>query len=243
MISIIPRSFFFVAPLQIGAEIVAACAILNKVSALYGLGALFTGHPLTVMQWVMNLLAVAVFPVAIFGWLSIYNRRPLRVLVFTYVYTIDTFVSLGFTIYFIVYWFTKAGKAANNGPGAPTQTVSMVAREAPTNVGYGSSEAASLNKSMSNGQEIAMTVVATTVFLLMRFYFMLVLIGYARLLCRKTNLRSSNGEPNGSWAARLQYILIAPLEKFWTGQSRNGRRERSRSFGPAETERLTSRAS
>ena len=220
-------------PLQIGAEIVAACAILNKVSAAYGLGALFTGHGLTAMQWTTNLISVAVLPAMVWGYFSVFRRRPLRTLVFAHLYILDTFVSLGFTIFFIVYWFAVAGKKENNPPvgwvdpqNAQTQQRVRMARAD-----------SDPEKSMAVGQELAMTIVATVLFVFVRFYFAFVLVGYARMLCRKTNLRANNGQPAGSRAAKVQYILMAPFEKFWTGQSL-GRRSRRPSFGPVEMQRL-----
>lgn len=237
-ISIVPRSFLFVIPLQVGAEIIAACAILNKVSALYGLGALFTGHGLTPMQWIMNLVSAAMLPLVIWGYSSIQHRRSLRVLAFAHFYILDTLVSLGFTIYFIVYWFAIAGKASNNPPsrtGVVTGTSNSY-RNLNARASSDSGDAAGLDKSVAVGQELALTIVATTIFLVIRFYFMMCILGYARLLTRRTNLRSSNGQPPDSRSAKLQFILIRPFEMFWTGQK--ARRNRASSFGPAETHRL-----
>lgn len=237
VISIVPRSFLFIIPLQVGAEIIAACAILNKVSALYGLGALFTGHGLTPMQWIMNLISAAVLPLIIWGYFSIQNRRSLRVLAFAHFYVLDTVVSLGLTIYFIVYWFAIAGKASNNLPNSPEVVTGIPTYSRPHfRDSNDSGDAAGLDKSVAVGQELALTIVATTVLLVVRFYFMMCILGYARLLARRTNLRSYNGQPPDSWMAKFQYILIRPFESFWTGQKT--RRSRTGSFGPAETHRL-----
>lgn len=233
--SIIPRSLFGLIPLQVGAQLVAAVVVLNKVSALYGLGALFTGHGLTPMQWITNVMSAAVLPLVVMGYFSILSRRPLRTLAYTHFYVLDTAVSLGFTIYFIVYWFTDAGKAANNPPQEETPARLFIRQHVQggkVENGHGQD----LDKSMTVGQELAATIVYTTIFLLIRMYFMMVLIGYARMLVRKTNLRPLNGQPTGSWGAKIQYVLLVPLEGFWTGTKI--RRGRSRSFGPAETERL-----
>ncbi|KNC24444.1 hypothetical protein FF38_09208 [Lucilia cuprina] len=54
---------------------------------------------------------------------------------------------------------------------------------------------------------------------------------------QRTQLRSYNGKPEHSFRAKAQFFLIKPFEKFWTGQSVFVR-GRSRSYGPAEVERL-----
>lgn len=226
--SLVPRSFFLFIPIQTGGEVIAATAVLNKASAPYGLGGIFTGKELTPMQWVLNIFSVIALPLVIWGFFSIKGRRPLRTLAFTYLYSFDVFLSLGFTIFFIVNWFGVGFKAENNLPEAfgsnPNGTFTNPA-------GYQSS------KSTTVGEELAMTVVFTTVMLIIRFYFMMVLVGYARHLVRKCGLRSNNGEPINSLTSRVQYMLIRPIEKFWTGMPVAGGSHSA--YGPLETRRLT----
>lgn len=74
-------------------------------------------------------------------------------------------------------------------------------------------------QSTSVARESTVIILLTVVILLIRIYFTFVLIGYARQLVRSQNLRSHNGKPKGSFSARLQYILLAPLGSFWTGLS------------------------
>lgn len=226
--SLVPRSFFYFIPIQTGGELIAATSILNKASAPYGLGGIFTGSGLTAMQWALNIFSILALNIVIWGFFSIRRRRPLRSLAFTYIYIFDVFLSLGFTIFFIVNWFAIGFKASNNLPE-----------------GYGSNNNGTLpnpagvesNKSTTVGQELATTVVFTTLTLLMRFYFMMVIIGYARHLVRKCGLRSNNGEPSNTLASRIQYLLIRPFEKFWTGMTANGGHHGP--YEPLETRRLT----
>ena len=222
-LSLIPRTFCFVVPIQISAELIVSICFINKLSSIYAVQAIFTGKGLTTMQWVSNIIDLVFLPMTIWGYISISRRRSLRSLIFTHAYIIDTFVSLGFTIYFIVYWFAVAGKSVNNPPSNNGKI------QPPPQKGS--------DKSMTVGQELAMTIVATTIFLIVRFYFMFVLVGYSRIMCRKTNLRPYNGQPRDSLGAKIQFILLRPFEKFWTGQV-SSTRSRARSFGPAEVQRL-----
>lgn len=75
------------------------------------------------------------------------------------------------------------------------------------------------NQSTSVKRESVVTIILTVVILLIRIYCTFVLIGYARQLVRSKNLRKYNGEPKGSFAARLQQLLLTPFESFWTGFS------------------------
>lgn len=222
-LTLIPRTFCFIIPLQVGAELVVSICFINKLSAIYAASALFTGKGLSVMQWISNVFDLVFLPMTIWGYMNVRRGRALQTLVYTHLYIVDTLVSLGFTIYFIVYWFAVAGKSVNNPPSN-----NGAIQPPPPN---GS------DKSMTVGQELAMTIVATTIFLLVRFYFMLILVGYSRVMSRKTNLRPYNGQPHGSLKAKVQFLLLRPFEQFWTGQ-RSSTRSRARSFGPAETQRL-----
>lgn len=247
MISIVPRSFFGLLPLQSGAEMIAGFTVFNKASSIYGLGALFTGRKLTVMEWILNVLGLFILPICIIGYLAIRKQRPLLCLSYAYFYFVDTFVSLGFTIFFIVHWFVVGQKKADavNAETEPissaiataattataavqqavTSTISTVAKPRATHpptiplLMRAATDPEKLKKSATTGQELAVTIVFTSFVLLFRFYFMMVIIGYARAVVRRANLRPRNGEPRNSRRAQIQFILLRPFEKFWTGIS------------------------
>lgn len=244
MFSIIPKSFFLFMPLQAGAEMIAGFGVFNKASSIYGLGALFTGHELTVMEWILNVLGLAVLPMFIWGYFAIRKQRPLLCLGYAYFYIIDTLVSLGFTVFFIVHWFVTGAKqadAVNQGAAASNFTISAIVNATSTAVKHvatrtstklqpthapimpllmrATSDPEKLKKSATVGEELAVTIVFTTLVLLVRFYFMMVIIGYTRNVVRRANLRPHNGEPQHSRRAKLQFILLKPFEKFWTGIS------------------------
>lgn len=129
------------------------------------------------------------------------NRQGLTVLAFAHVYLIDMLVSLVLTVEFCVHWFKTHQVDV---------TAAKLARET-------AATAADISDSASLGQETAVTVLITVFLLLVRVYFTLVLIAYARQLVRSQNLRRYNGSPRGSWKALLQNVLLAPRESFWTG--------------------------
>lgn len=71
--------------------------------------------------------------------------------------------------------------------------------------------------SASMAQETAVTVILTTFLLLVRTYFTLVLVGFARQTVRRENLRRYNGPNKGSLEWKAQVVLLSVFEGFWTG--------------------------
>jgi hypothetical protein len=242
--------------------------IFNKAAGIFGILSIFTGHPISAVEWVMNILQILLLPLFIMAFINIKKKNALRILVFAYIYILDSVAMFAFTIYFIVHWFTAgAREAASNAPsptataaitsladlGAQPTTTTMPHHEAwpvatpmpdiyrrdelvgqdgvATSATAGAAGAGAVamqssgssagssgvNQSASLGQEIAVTIVLTVFVMLVRLYFTLVIVGYARQLVRVHNLRSTNGYPKGSRSAKLQYWLIHPMEKFWTG--------------------------
>jgi hypothetical protein len=254
MVSLVPRSFLFFIPLYVGAEVIIALGIFNKLSGFYGILSIFTGHPITAIEWILNLVSLALLPLYVMAFINISKKNALRMLVFAYVYAFDTLSSVGFTIFFSTHWFKVAKISKVNTGGSSlspsmtesiasvtetlasvTEQVTSVASAAVTSVltnvtaikADGELAAdivrreteAVLNKSASLPQETAVTILITVGLLMVRIYFTLVIIGYARLLVRQQNLRSHNGQPKGSLSAKLQYLAISVAEPFWTGNS------------------------
>lgn len=252
-----PRSFLFFFPLHLGAELITAMGLLNKASGFYGILSIFTGHPLSVMEWILNVFSLILLPVYCAAFLTVTHRNALQMVLFAYLYTIDTVVcSIGIGIYNIVHWFTsKAHEMAKNGQeqGDIAATASGVAEKAMSTVqsvasstintintgiptitsAAAAASTASLsqrddgdsnnndpkviNKSASLAQETSISIVITVAFMLVRVYFTLCLLSYARQLVRQQSLRPHNGSPKGSTRARIQQIALSFCESFWTG--------------------------
>lgn len=146
------------------------------------------------MEWVLNIWSLVLLVVFVAGYMGVRNRQPLSVLTFAHAYVIDTLVSLALTIVFCVRWF---------------KTHKVDSATVPSN--------ADTSNSVSLGRETAVSIIITVVLLLSRIYFSFVMIGFARQLVRQKNLRRHNGMPRGSLRAKLQSVILAPFESFWTG--------------------------
>lgn len=237
--SLIPRAFLFVIPLHLGVELITAIGLLNKASGFYGILSIFTGHPLSVMEWILNLLSLATLPLYIMSFQSIQTRNALHMVLFAYLYTLDSLCSIGFSIYFCVHWFTEKAKAMASSsatdPSAPSTPTPAGAFSTSTMLPTATNEVLrrlaaeaetesketgnSINKSASLPQETATTIVITVAFLLIRIYFTLIVIAYARQLVRQQNLRPNNNSSRNSFKAKLQYVALSLGQSFWTGRT------------------------
>ncbi|KAA8915879.1 hypothetical protein TRICI_001972 [Trichomonascus ciferrii] len=229
-LSIVPKAFLFFFPLHLGAELIIAIGLLNKASGFYGILSIFTGHPLSVMEWILNILSLVTLPLYIMAFQTIHTRNALRMVLFAYLYTIDTLCSVGFSVYFCVHWFTEKAKvvaasgseSSSSGSGdVTTSAAASMATNASADVYRRDSAADSnaINKSASLPQETATTITITVVFLLVRLYFNLIILAYARQLVRQQNLRPHNGSNQSTLKGRVQYIALSIAQSFWTGST------------------------
>lgn len=226
-LSIVPKAFLFFFPLHMGAELIIAIGLLNKASGFYGILSIFTGHPLSVMEWILNILSLVTLPLYILAFQTIHTRNALRMVLFAYLYSIDTLCSVGFSIYFCVHWFTEkakvvaaSGSESSPGAAATSSAAPSMATNASADVyRRDSAEGNAINKSASLPQETATTITITVVFLLVRLYFNLIILAYARQLVRQQNLRPHNGSNQSTLKGRVQYIALSIAQSFWTGST------------------------
>jgi hypothetical protein len=95
-----------------------------------------------------------------------------------------------------------------------------------------------INKSATLAQETGISITITVALLLVRFYFMFVVLGYGRHLVRQQNLRKHNGEPSGSLRSWVQFLALSFCESFWTGVSNSLSAYSTVSRDPDEIARL-----
>lgn len=199
---------------------IVSFGILNKASGFYGLASLLTGHPISAMEWILNIWSLVLLSIFVLAYLAIRNRQALTILAFAHFYVVDTLFSVAFTIFFCVKWFKVQHSKTGLISDASSAIYSAVAARN-SNATLATLEGASASKlladSASLSEESALSIVFTVLLLLARIYFTFVIIGYARQIVCQQNLRRYNGTPRGSWAYTLQSILLGPFESFWTG--------------------------
>lgn len=169
-ISIIPKAFLLAFPLHLGVELIIGLGALNKASGFYGFLSIFTGHPLSAVEWVLNSLSLAFLPLFIIALVNFKNRNALEMVLFAYVYTIDTMASVAFAIYFCVHWFvSKAAVVAASGSatGASATNTSALSDAMATMASAAASSVSTVSEAVatvvSNNVESAMESVTEAI--------------------------------------------------------------------------------
>jgi hypothetical protein len=181
--------------LRTGTSLILLTHLVNKVTAFYGILAIFTAYPLSALQLSMYIYSL---PVLFF---TVYLAAPVRAqsawhcLAFAHLYALDTLVNAFFTAAFAASWFVggeSAAAAAAPGTGSAADRVAspsfnatqaeVPARPAAHAAG---SQPPSLAELVLNGSS-AMSIFIVCAFWLLRFYAVFVTFSYARQVLRRT---------------------------------------------------------
>ncbi|KAK9238432.1 Inositolphosphorylceramide synthase subunit Kei1-domain-containing protein [Lipomyces kononenkoae] len=201
MPSIVPKQYFLgFIPLAAGAELITVFGVVNKASGIYGTLSIFTGHPITAVQLVLNIISLVLLPVFLYALHNVRRQNALPVVAFSYIYFFDMLANIAFTIFFSVSWF-RAFKVTAAAEASQDTTTSV-----------------------DTASERGLSITIIVLVLLCKIYFSFALFGYARLLVRKAGMRADNGE--GKFARRLQYIMLTIAPSFWRRGSRRAGKAR-----------------
>ncbi|CCE63270.1 hypothetical protein TPHA_0E01770 [Tetrapisispora phaffii CBS 4417] len=159
---LLPKSFFGFLPLYIGVETVLGITIFNKCSGIYGILALFTGHPLTAIQWVSYLWSSFTLLIYAQGLFQVHHPNLLTYCQILITYSFDTICTCFFTIYFCSHWFTEESNAGDNINSSTTVD--------------------KYNQGASESKEFFWTMTLTLIALVSRFYFNFILASFTQQL-------------------------------------------------------------
>ncbi|SCU93271.1 LAMI_0E13784g1_1 [Lachancea mirantina] len=175
----LPQSFLGSFPLYLGVEIALGITILNKCSGFYGLLALFTGHPLDLLQWVLYLFSAFTLVVYAIGLSKTYKPDVLTFSLVVALFTLDTVLTCLFTLWFSNDWFSRGSGLEESRP--ELQNPGSALGPPPELVKRGSSLA---SQSASQGYEHSVTILFTILTLAARFYFNAILLAFLQRLLR-----------------------------------------------------------
>lgn len=143
-------------------ELSLGIAIFNKFCGLFGLLALFTGHPLDILQWLFYLWSFVTLLVYLHGLMQIYQPRLAAYCLVLVVYSTDTILTCLYTLWFTRGWFIDGDVG-----------VTATAKEDDADATQGSvtveNEPVS-HQSASKSYEYAFTMAFTLFALSLRFY-------------------------------------------------------------------------
>ncbi|CCH62143.1 hypothetical protein TBLA_0G02010 [Henningerozyma blattae CBS 6284] len=164
---VLPNSFFILFPLYLGVELILGICILNKCSGFYGILALFTGHPLSIVQWLTYIWSI--FTLLIYTQGMFHIKKP-NVYLFSQIFTIfslDTIFTLFLTLYFALDWFSSdhSNKQSENSLQRTEKDIEL-----------------SQKQGASSTYELFLIVIVTLFTLISRCYYNLVLASFLHKL-------------------------------------------------------------
>ena len=113
--------------LSTGASLITLSLLLNKLTGLYGIIALFTGYHLSPFQLSMYIYSIIALVLTAYLAQHIRSQSPLHCLALAYFYCLDSVINAAYTAAFAATWFLvlaqhNAGKPGSSakGPGAGT---------------------------------------------------------------------------------------------------------------------------
>ncbi|CAD6499083.1 BgTH12-04735 [Blumeria graminis f. sp. triticale] len=257
----IPRPTRFLAILSLctGVEMVCLSMIFNKITGFYGLLAILAGLRFSILQLIMYLYSCITLLIVVLLLAHLRKQSPFQCILFAYFYVVDTIVSTVFTSVCAASWFltvrfgnelqkTTAGKHGASGfsnigynMSENSEDIKQLSRvtAAQEAVAYG---VASATASSGSGFEETVPSMALVVALtLIRFYFVFVVLAYARQVIRLNSYGASftklHLHTDGSadavsdenpfavgcfagdgWKGKMGRIMVKIGESYWLGE-------------------------
>ncbi|KAF7945932.1 uncharacterized protein EAE97_004970 [Botrytis byssoidea] len=257
-----PRTFLYLMTLRTGTEMISLSMIFNKVTGFYGLLAVLAGLKLSPLQLSMYIYSVAALALTAFLMPHIRKQTPFQCLALAWFYLFDTIINTAFTTAFAVTWLLAVSADQSNkgissaAPGgstidetagftSPKFNVSAVnAIASPASgagqdaVAYGTAAGATLEQSVGIEESVP-SIIVVGILTLIRVYFILVVMAYARQVLRQnmysasstklhlntdgsTDARAENpfaiGSPQGQgWKGELGRLMVKVGEGYWLG--------------------------
>lgn len=257
-----PQSVLGFISLRSATELIFLTLLFNKITGLYGILAIFTGYDLNALQLSHYIYSLIVL--GLITWLFSAIRQPeqpLKVVGLAFILIIDSIVNAMYTSLFGASWFIVLaqhladGEVKDTAPGAgtiddtagftsPEQNVSKVEVVATPAEGAipGQVATAYPQEGMTLGSAVfesgslaSLTVICTL--WIIRIYFCLVVLSYARGVVRSYVLTTSSGythsedptmaenpfregrEEGEGWKGKAgRAMLQFPTKKYWLGR-------------------------
>jgi hypothetical protein len=218
-----PQKFLHFMSLRTGTALILLTHLINKVTAVYGILAIFTSFPASGLQLSMYIYSLPILLATIYLASPVRSQSPWHCLAFAYLYTIDSIVNAVYTAFFGVTWFlvlASDGNSSSKAPGgkmmedlsgftSPEHNVTQV--EVVVNPkpgmsasqdaiaiasGTGAASSAGFSGAVLNASSMMSIFIVCGMWLL-RFYAVFVVLAYARLVIRYHIQTSSLTNLNG----------------------------------------------
>ncbi len=204
------QSFLGLMSLQTGTELISIALLFNKATGVYGMLTLFTGYSLSALQVTAYLGSIFVLATLALCLPHVRKQSPLYNLTLAWVYAIDTIASAAYTTTFATSWYRATMGGATSPAGAEADA-------GPPSSGDVQRDAASQGAG-AGVPDTALSMVLIVAFTLVRVYFSLVIMAYARMVVlRFVDERMGESESVADTAPD-PFAVGAPLGEGWRGK-------------------------
>lgn len=259
------QAFLVVMSLRTGVEMISLSMIFNKITGFFGLLAIFAGLQLSPLQLSMYIYSVVALGILVFLMPHIRKATPFHNLALAWLYLFDTVINTAFTAAFAVTWFLAVSANDSNqgipssAPGSGTlgdtagftnpehnvskvEVIGIAGQEAVSFATAAAKGGSAGAPSLGNGLQVEESIpsILVVVFLtLIRVYFILVVMAYARQVLRQHIYSTSStklhlhtdgaidapaenpfavGTPEGAgWKGKLGRLMVKVGESYWLG--------------------------
>jgi inositol phosphorylceramide synthase regulatory subunit len=173
--------------------------VFNKVTGVYGLLAILTGYQLSLLQLSTYVYSIAVLCLLAYLCPHIRKQSPFECLALAWLYILDTLINSAYTAAFGMTWYI-ANTTAGNEDGKPS----------------------------AKPQETATSMVLIVGLTMIRIYFSMVVMAYARQTLQQYTMRMEITERDGPFAeslpggqgrrGRLGRLMLVVGRGFWLEQ-------------------------
>lgn len=162
----LPKTSFFFFPLYLGVELILGICVLNKCSGFYGILALFTGHPLSSIQWLTYIWSIFTLIVYTQGLFHISNPNVYTFSQIFTIFSLDTIFTFLVTIYFSISWF--GGSHEYKGLASDSRTQEDIEL--------------SKKQGASTSYELFLVITMTVMTLIARLYYNVIIASFVQKL-------------------------------------------------------------
>lgn len=259
-----PTRFLGVMSLGTGVEMISVFMIFNKLTGFYGLLAILTGLRLSSLQISMYIYSCLAILILVYLIPHIRKQSPFECILLGYFYLIDTVTNILFTCAFAINWFltvTSGGGASSTILKSDNVAKAMPLKNQIFNISGGKivakpahsvtavneaivySMVSATASSGSRFDEIVPSVVLVAALSIIRIYFVLVVLAYARQVFRRhlfltspskqhlhtdgcadnflgNNLFTFGSSEESVWKAKLGRLMITMCEDYWIGEAK-----------------------
>ncbi|KAL7933543.1 Inositolphosphorylceramide synthase subunit Kei1 domain-containing protein [Trichoderma chlorosporum] len=168
-----PKTLFGLISLQTGTELISLALVFNKVTGVYGLLAILTGFQLSLFQLTTYVYCIGVLGLLVYLIPHIRKQTPFECLALAWLYVIDAVINIASTVAFGMDWYFAT--ATSNGSSLPDMVAEGMEGLRRETAVHGDVVP----------QETAASMLLITGLTLIRVYFSLVVMNFARQTLQK----------------------------------------------------------